>query len=68
MIAHSQGATAFLYALTEDLKYFQDWVDVFIALAPVAKLDNPPSLLATLAGSDLVINAAKQFGIVEMFP
>lgn len=68
VIAHSQGTTGFFYGMTQNQDFFKSKVSNFIALAPVAKLDNPPPLLQTFSSSDLVIKTAKSFGIIEMFP
>lgn len=59
-----------LYALTTDrLPFLQKSLNVFVALAPVAKLKHSPStLLKGIASQTLAIDIIKSLGLSELFP
>ena len=70
-IGHSQGTTQFLIGLSMNYQYFKEKVNVFIALAPVARLDNTKALFLKLMApekdliKDVMINV---FHYYNLFP
>jgi hypothetical protein len=58
-----------LTAIAEDYDYFKSRINLFIALAPVCKLDKCTStLIQRLKDSDFIENMYAKMEILEMFP
>lgn len=70
MVAHSQGSTAVLYAMTTDrLAFLKQKVSVFVALGPVAKLTHCTSeLVRTMSNQEWIIKILKRLDVHELFP
>jgi pimeloyl-ACP methyl ester carboxylesterase len=68
-VGHSEGSTTMLTSLTtNDAQWFKDRISIFIAVAPVARLENMKTTwLRILGASDLPIALVKLFGIKEWF-
>ncbi len=68
-IGHSQGTTQMFCALSENLEFFKKHMNLFIALAPVVRVDNCSSgIIKKLKDNEIVENSLKKFGIYELFP
>ncbi len=56
-------------ALSENLEFFKKHMNLFIALAPVVRVDNCSSgIIKKLKDNEIVENSLKKFGIYELFP
>ena len=68
-IGHSEGATTMFTALTNDVaEWFKERISVFVAIAPVSRMDHMESfLLITLGKTNFAINLVKALGIHEWF-
>lgn len=68
-IGHSQGTTQMFCALSENLAFFKEHMNLFIALAPVVRVDGCSSgLLKKMSDNDLIVKSFKKLKIYEMFP
>jgi len=68
---HSEGTTQMFIALTMNLPYYQEKVNLFIALAPIARLDHTTSTLLKLIASQVDFFewvAVDVCGFYDMFP
>lgn len=68
-IGHSTGATTMLTSLTlEQAQWFKDRISVFVALAPISRMDHMKSTLLRILGvSDIPIKIVQLLGIHEWF-
>jgi lysosomal acid lipase/cholesteryl ester hydrolase len=68
-IGHSQGTTQMFCALSENLEFFRERLNVFIALAPVVRVDSCSSgLIKKMKDNELVEKTLKKLKIYELFP
>lgn len=68
VIAHSEATATYWTALSENSAWYQEKVNLLIALGPVSKLDFiKTSLLKNLGSNSLSISLIKLFGIHEFF-
>jgi pimeloyl-ACP methyl ester carboxylesterase len=68
VIAHSEATASFWTALSEDSQWYNDRVNLLIALGPVSKLDNIETLLLkSLGANGAAIGLVKLVGIHEFF-
>lgn len=67
-IGHSQGTTQMFYALSKNEEFYNDKINLFIALGPVTNLANGKSALLTLLATLGVQYALEFIGLYEMFP
>lgn len=60
-VGHSEGTTQFFIGQTMTPEYFKERVDLFVALAPVVRLDHTTNQLLSLMSSatDLAIKVIK---------
>ena len=68
-MAHSQGTTQMFYALTASQDYWKSKVNLFVALAPITRLDHTTNgLLSFFAGAvSLVGNTLTFFHVYDLF-
>ncbi len=56
-------------ALSENIEFFKKHMNIFIALAPVVRVDGCSSgLLKKLSDNELLVKSFKKFSVLEMFP
>lgn len=68
-IGHSQGTTQMFCSLSENLEFFRERINLFIALAPVVHVDNCSSgILQKLKDNELFEKALKKFKVYEILP
>jgi lysosomal acid lipase/cholesteryl ester hydrolase len=68
VIVHSEASQTFWVAMSENPTWYEERVNLLIALGPVSRLDNIRTLLLrTLGVNGLVIGAIKALGIHEFF-
>lgn len=68
-IGHSQGTTQMFCALSENLEFFKKRMNLFIALAPVAKVENCSSgIIKKTAETPTIEKMLKKFKVYEMMP
>ena len=69
VVAHSQGATSAITKMVDDIKWWNERVEVFVSLGGVTRLDHSSSnLLKELANQKFLIDTIKSIGLFEMFP
>jgi len=68
-IGHSQGTSQMFSALTENIEWFRARINIFLAWAPVARLDHCKSgLFNLLSKDDEPIILMQDLGMDELFP
>ncbi len=68
-IGHSQGTTQMFCALSENIEFFREHMNLYIALAPVARVDSCSSgLIKKMKDNEMVENTLKKLKIFELFP
>lgn len=68
VIAHSEATAAFWVGMSNYPTWYEERVNILIALGPVSRLDNIKTLLLkSLGANSLAINLVKAFGIHEFF-
>lgn len=60
-IGHSQGTTQMFAALSENMDFFRDKLNLFIALAPVVKVDNCTSTIIKMKDNDMIDKITNKF-------
>lgn len=55
-------------ALSENMDFFRDKLNLFIALAPVVKVDNCTSTIIKMKDNDMIDKITNKFQINEIFP
>jgi len=68
-MAHSQGTTQMFYGITANQDYWKSKVNLFVALAPITRLDHTTNgLLSFFAGAvSLVGNTLTFFHVYDLF-
>jgi pimeloyl-ACP methyl ester carboxylesterase len=69
-VGHSQGTSQMFTAMAEFPEWAQERISLFIALGPVARLDNSKSMLLSLLADvkGLLVTTMKTLGMHEVFP
>lgn len=68
-VGHSQGTTQMFCALAENFAFFKERVNLFIALAPVVRVDSCSSgIIKKMKDNDVVEKSLKKFKVFEMMP
>ena len=67
-IGHSQGTCMLFSALCQNCEYFANRIKLFIALAPIARLNNMSSFLLLTLEKLKIVKTCNKLGICEMFP
>jgi len=68
-IGHSQGTTQMFCALSENMEFFRQHMNLFVALAPVARVDSCSSgILKKMKDNEVVEKTLKKLNVFEMFP
>jgi len=67
-VGHSQGTCMLFSALCQKCEYFVNKIKLFIALAPIARLNNMSSFLLNTLEKLKVVKTCNKLGIFEMFP
>ncbi|CDW91490.1 ab-hydrolase associated lipase region family protein [Stylonychia lemnae] len=68
-VGHSQGTTQMFCALSNNMDYFRSRLNLFVALAPVVKLDNcSNSLIKLVKDSKTIEQMMVKYGLYELTP
>ena len=68
-IGHSQGTTQMFCALSENLEFFKERMNLFVALAPVARVDSCSSgIIKKMKDNEMVEKTLRKLKIFELFP
>lgn len=68
-VGHSQGTTQMFCALAENFAFFKERINLFIALAPVVRVDSCSSgIIKKMKDNDLLEKTLKKLKVFEMMP
>ena len=68
-IGHSQGTSQMFCAIAENYQFFKERINLFIALAPVVRVDSCSSgIIKKLKDNDTVEKMLKKFKVYELMP